>query len=1071
MLRGLLKPWRTETGETGEGGINGSQSGAWRSLVGLILAMTWPVASSGRLQASEPKALTNAALIQRSAEEDFFALAPITMSNLNRLVLERTPAGRHVVQGVLTHQYREHLFLRDSTGSIEARSAMAVSFRRGSRITASGFVGRRRGRALMREARFRHEGKADEPQAKRVDLSQATNLENEAELIVTQGDLWEFKKGPRRQTLILKDEDFLMEASLDLDVGEEGFDDFDLGSRVQVTGICWSDNGGDLATQYPRLLLRSNQDVMVLSKGVIVKPQQITAFLVTASGILAAIFFWAMTLRWRLRQQTRRIRSQLQREMALEERHRELVENANDIIYSHDLEGKITSINRAAEKLMGYSRDEMMHMHLANLIDPKQRGLFEEAVKRLGTGERPEPFEMRVRSKNGRWHTMEVNPLSQYRDGEIREIGGLARDISDRKLAEQKLRESEEKYRLVVENATEAMALVDRDGRFLMMNQAGARFFGGAPGDYLGRTMWEIFSRSVADRQMVDILKVMESNTGVSIERAVITQGQERWFSSRIEPVNLGAFKDCALIVARDITDRVKMETALRQNEAALQRSQHIGKVGSWELDLVTSQLFWSTEMYRILSCPSSVSQPSMETLYAAIHPQDRDLLRAGIARAVADGSVINMDLRLQVSGQQERTINVQAQVARDKSNQPVSIAGTVQDVSERRTLEQQLRQAQKMEAIGQLAGGIAHDFNNVLTVVMGQIELLLAKTALDSQTKRRLVEAQVSAQKASQLTRQLLTFSRRQALQRRVLDLNELSANMTHMLRRVLGEHITLSYQYAPDLPTVLVDPGMMEQVLLNLAVNARDAMPDGGKLMIKTRSVRFAKGHPSVNPQVRLGRFVCWIVQDTGCGMDDRVRQRIFEPFYTTKEAGKGSGMGLAMVYGIIQQHQGWIGVVSQPGKGTAFRIFLPAAERPKETPAAQACVGSTLPRGSETVLVVEDEPSLRELERTVLEQLGYRVIEAGNGTEALAAWTAEPQGIDLLVTDMVMPGGMTGRDLAQQLLAMKPSLKVVYTTGYSLDLTAHPLALKEGINFLPKPFGPSKLAQTVRNCLDLR
>lgn len=398
----------------------------------------------------------------------------------------------------------------------------------------------------------------------------------------------------------------------------------------------------------------------------------------------------------------------------------------------------------------------------------------------------------------------------------------------------------------------------------------------------------------------------------------------------------------------------------------------------------------------------------------------------------------------------------------------PPMVVVNSRDVTERHRLEEQLRQSQKMEAIGQLAAGVSHDFNNILTVIQGNASLLLegeAGTGASAEAARQIIEA---AERAAGLTRQLLLFSRKQVMQSAPLDLNEAVGNMTKMLQRILGEDITLQSRYAPGLPRVQADSGMIEQVLLNLAVNARDAMPSGGRLTIATSSEILDEDAVRDHPDASPGRWICLSLSDTGCGIAPENLSRIFEPFFTTKEIGKGTGLGLATVYGIVRQHRGWIEVASEMGKGTVFSIYLPVPDRsPAERPAS---VGSLdLPRGNELILVVEDEPSVRLLASHLLQRCGYSVLLAASGVHALAVWEAHKEQIQLLFTDMIMPDAMTGRELADALQREKPDLKVMFTSGYSAEVAGKEPVLVEGVNFLQKPYPPLRLAQAVRRCLD--
>ena len=387
---------------------------------------------------------------------------------------------------------------------------------------------------------------------------------------------------------------------------------------------------------------------------------------------------------------------------------------------------------------------------------------------------------------------------------------------------------------------------------------------------------------------------------------------------------------------------------------------------------------------------------------------------------------------------------------------------------TERLKLEEQLRQSQKMEAIGQLAGGVAHDFNNILAVIQMQAGLLRVERNLPPTQTDYASEIEKAAQRAANLTRQLLMFSRRQTLQPRNLDLNDIISHITKMLQRVLGEDIRIQIKYASQPLFINADAGMMDQILMNLTVNSRDAMPKGGQLIIETSAVEFNKLTAAQSTHARPGSFVCLSVSDTGSGIPLETLPRIFDPFFTTKDVGKGTGLGLATVFGIVQQHQGWINVHSIIGQGTTFRVYLPrlahAAEK-KTTPLSPESVRG----GNETILVVEDDPALRAVVQNALSRLGYRVIEAPTGITAVNVWRQNRTEISLLLTDMVMPDGMNGKELAEQLQRENPKLKVIYTSGYSADIAGEDFPLEDGVNFLAKPFLIQKLAQTIRECLD--
>jgi PAS domain S-box-containing protein len=389
-------------------------------------------------------------------------------------------------------------------------------------------------------------------------------------------------------------------------------------------------------------------------------------------------------------------------------------------------------------------------------------------------------------------------------------------------------------------------------------------------------------------------------------------------------------------------------------------------------------------------------------------------------------------------------------------------------DVTERLNLEAQLRQAQKMESVGQLAGGIAHDFNNLLTVINGHVGLIQTGEKLGAKAAESLKEISEAGKRAGALTRQLMTFSRKQELVLQAVDLNGIVNNITKMLRRILGEDIALQVEFAPDLPPITADLGMVEQVLLNLAVNSRDAMPRGGKLRIATGFVTIDVVVARQNPEAVPGKFVSLKFSDTGCGIAPENLGRIFEPFFTTKELDRGTGLGLATVYGIVKQHRGWIEVTSRVGEGTTFRILFPASAEKSgaspTTPREQKVMG-----GTETILVVEDEVPLLKLMHHILESYGYKVLESSNGKAALEIWEQHKTKIDLLLTDLILPNGLAGPELAKILQAAKPDLKVLYTSGYNTERLAKEFPPGTQVNFVQKPFHVRKLAEAVYACLN--
>jgi two-component system cell cycle sensor histidine kinase/response regulator CckA len=389
------------------------------------------------------------------------------------------------------------------------------------------------------------------------------------------------------------------------------------------------------------------------------------------------------------------------------------------------------------------------------------------------------------------------------------------------------------------------------------------------------------------------------------------------------------------------------------------------------------------------------------------------------------------------------------------------------QDISERHVLEQQLRQAQKMEAVGRLAGGVAHDFNNLLMVIKGHTELLMNELPPADRTARKIAQIDRAADRAASLTKQLLAFSRMQVLQPRVINLNAVVEDMGKLVPRLIGEDIELSIRTSAQLGSIRADASQMEQIIMNLAVNARDAMPHGGRLFIETSNADLDDAYNTTHPIVQAGRYVSLAVSDTGIGMSAETQAHIFEPFFTTKEAGKGTGLGLATVYGVVKQSGGFIWVYSEVGKGTSFKIYLPRVDQAEEKGSA-ANISAEAPRGAETILLAEDEQDVREVAREFLESAGYTVVEARNGSEALRLAADQSKTMDLLVTDMVMPG-MTGKELAQRIQALRPGLPVIFMSGYSEQTAAENARSSGSMYLLTKPFSRSGLLRTIREALN--
>ena len=632
--------------------------------------------------------------------------------------------------------------------------------------------------------------------------------------------------------------------------------------------------------------------------------------------------------------------------------------------------------------------------------------------------------------------------------------------------AEEALRESQQRFRDLFENSPDAILVVDLHGVVLDVNLASSVLYGFTREQLLGKNLLtDLVPESRRDRAHQDFEKMTSGKWTQAESESLTAEGRITPVEVRASRIEYGG-RPAVLLHVRDITERHEAEAALHSSETLFRSVWQNSVTG---LRLVNEEgviVAVNDAFCRLvgMEAPALEGQP-LTVIFAEsedrgkILEELRDTFRAcDVTRkperqyVLHNGNPVTLEIIdsfIQLHGR------------------PLLLLSLFRDVTTQRQLEEQLRQSQKMEAIGQLAGGVAHDFNNILTVIQGHASLLAAANLGESAGKssEQIVQA---AERAAGLTRQLLTFSRRQLIQPKKLDVNRIVGNMTNMLGRLLGEDVALQLNYCQSPPMVEADVGMLEQVLLNLAVNARDAMPRGGQLAIRVAVVDVGESYSRGGSEARTGRFVCLSVTDTGTGISPENLRRIFEPFFTTKEIGKGTGLGLATAYGIIKQHKGWIEVDSQVGKGTTFRIYLPYVESGSvipETPATRINVRG----GNETILLVEDEAPVCELVSRVLNKYGYKVLSANDANEAIEVWRNNKSEIALLLTDLVMPNHVNGRELAEKLWAEQPELKVIFTSGYSADIVGKDFKLEPELNFLQKPYQPQVLATTVRRCLD--
>ena len=739
---------------------------------------------------------------------------------------------------------------------------------------------------------------------------------------------------------------------------------------------------------------------------------------------------------------------------------------ANAVLISNKA-GMVIWVNSAFEQLTGYTHVEIVGQSTRVLKSGQNSQALYEEMWRTIHGGRIWRGELTNRRKDGSLYDeeMTITPV-QDRKGEITHYIAIKLDISERRQAEANLLSLTERLSLATGVAKVGVWEWDLASNALTWDATMFEIYG-IP--FVVPMPYEKWSAAVYPEDLPAVEATLreaidEKGRGSADFRIILADGTVRNVSM-VGRVVLDEHANVSRVIgtAQDITERKKTENKLRQLATIVESSDDA--IVSRTLDGTIQSWNGAAERMYEYSAAEAIGKP-ISILYP--HGQRDEIL--AILEKIKRGDIVrNFEtIRATKDGKQIH-IALTVSPIKDVSGRIVGASAIGRDITESKQMEDMFRQAQKMEAVGRLAGGVAHDFNNMLSVIIGYSELLLERADTDGQVRKQCEEIKRAGDRAASLTRQLLAFSRQQVLEPRVLNLNTSVAEIEKMLRRLIGEDIDLRTSLDPTLGLVKADPGQIEQVIMNLAVNARDAMPKGGKLIIETSNTELDDEYALHHPPCIVGRYVILAVTDSGVGMSQETKARIFEPFFTTKELGKGTGLGLSTVYGVAKQSGGYIWVYSEPGQGSVFKLYLPRVDG-SEGQIRPAKSASELLAGTETVLLVEDEQSVRALTRNLLEQGGYTVLEADNGAHAVEIAKQHHGPIHLLLTDVVMPG-MNGPAVAEMILPIHPEAKTLYVSGYSSSFGTQTGLVPAGANLFQKPFSRAALLRKVRNLLDMQ
>jgi PAS domain S-box-containing protein len=750
-----------------------------------------------------------------------------------------------------------------------------------------------------------------------------------------------------------------------------------------------------------------------------------------------------------------------------EERYRVAIENSNDGVAL--LKGnQHIYVNSKFMEIFGYdSTEDIIGKTHSLVVHPDDLSMVVEYNRRRQIGESaPSKYEFRGVRKDGKVINVEIFDAKTTYLGEPATLVYL-RDVTDRNKAEDALRESEVRYRLISENMMDVICLHDPDSRYVYVSPSLKTVLGYSPEEVLGRSPYDFLEPDVREQMLVPSHQKVTHDKipDVTLYKTRKKDGSYIWLETKIKPILApdGTLR-YILSASRDVTEREQVEDALKLSEEKFRNIFENAVMGIFQTTpggIYLSVNPAGARMYGYDSPEYMVKSITDMSNQVYVNPADRIRFKVALADK---GYIEGFESEHYRKDRSKIWTSMNARVICDTSGNILYYETTSEDITERKRLESQLRQSQKMEAVGTLAGGIAHDFNNILSAIMGYTNLLQMKMAKDEPLSSYLKQILLSTEKAASLTQSLLAFSRKQLINPRPLDLNEAVTKSGKLLSRLITEDIELKIVLEPENMIIMADSGQIDQIILNLVTNARDAMPNGGILTISTKKVYLDTKFKSIHGFGATGNYAVISIADTGTGIDTKTREKIFEPFFTTKEVGKGTGLGLSIIYGIVQQHNGFVDVSSEPDHGTTFVVYFPLTE--KEMGKKTEPQKTILLRGTETVLLAEDNTELRNLTKTVLEDSGYTVIEAVDGEDAVTKFLVNMP--DFIILDVVMPK-KNGKEVYDKIKLKNQDIKILFTSGYTDDIIYQKGIIEEGLNFIPKPFSPYDLLRTIRVILD--